>query len=98
MIQCEQCEYFHRDEATGRVHLSCNPFSTIKEEACLAKWQLLRLDGLLAAHQATLRWYQKLAPMQEKMFKMMEREIDEMDETEGWKYGYDEGEEEEKEK
>ena len=85
MIQCEQCEHFSRDEATGRVQLRCNPFSTIKEPACLEKLQLLRLDALLAAYHATLRGYQKLAPMQEKMLKMMEREIEELDETDSWK-------------
>ena len=86
MIQCKDCEYFSRDEATGRIILRCDPFSTIKEPQCLEKWQLIRLDGLLQAYQTTLRWYQKLAPMQEKMFKFMEREMDDIDEADSWKY------------
>ena len=85
MIQCEGCEYFSRDPH-GRIVLKCDPFSTIKEPACLDKWQLLRLDGLFQAYQATLRWYQKLAPMQEKMFEFMKREMEDIDDAESWKY------------
>lgn len=95
MIQCQDCEFFSRDEATGRITLRCNPFSTIKEPACLEKWQLMRLDGLLQAYHATLRWYQKLAPMQEKMFEMMKREMDDIDQADEWKYQYDENENDE---
>ncbi len=89
MLQCEQCEYFHRD-AQGRIQLKCDPFSTIKEPECLQKWQLLRQDALLQAYHAMLAWYQKLAPMQEKMFQYMKREMDEMDDAESWKYTDDE--------
>ena len=85
MLQCKDCEFFSRDSA-GRIMLRCDPFSTIKDPSCLEKWQLLRLDGLLQAYQATLRWYQKLAPMQEKMFEFMKREMDDIDEADSWKY------------
>ena len=85
MIQCESCEYFSRDEASGRIMLRCDPFRTIKEPACLEKWQLLRLDALLQSYHATLRGQQKLAPMQEKMFKFLKREMDDIDESEGWR-------------
>jgi hypothetical protein len=85
MIQCQDCEFFVRDES-GRIMLRCDPFSTIKEPACLEKWQLLRLDGLLQAYQTTLRWYQKLAPLQEKMFDYMRREMEDLDEADRWKY------------
>ena len=86
MLQCKDCEYFQQDEKTGRVTLRCNPFSTIKEPACLEKLQLLRLDGLLQAYQVMLRWYQQLGPMQKKMFDMMQREMDDIDESNKWKY------------
>ena len=89
MLQCKDCEFYYRDEQTGRMMLRCDPFSTIKEEACLYKWQLVRLDGLLQAYHSTLRWYQKLAPMQEKMFEMMQREIDDIDDADSWKSNYD---------
>jgi len=85
MLPCKDCEFFSKDEATGRIMLRCDPFSTIKEPACLEKWQLLRLDGLLQAYHATLRWYQKLAPMQEKMFEIMKREMEDFDQADDWK-------------
>ncbi|MBS3734594.1 MAG: hypothetical protein KGY99_06670 [Phycisphaerae bacterium] len=89
MIQCENCQYFHRDE-DGRVSFTCDPFSTIVEPECLQKWQLLKTNQLVAGYQAMLKYYQKLAPMQEKMMKFMEREIDDMNESEKWKLDEDE--------
>ena len=89
MLQCQDCEFFQQDEKSGRITLRCNPFSNIKEPSCLEKWQLMRLDGLLQAYQVTLSWYQKLAPMQEKMFEMMKREMDDVDEADSWKLNYD---------
>ena len=86
MLQCKECEYFHRDEATGRITLGCDLFNTIKEPACLEKMQLLRLDALLQSYQSLLQWYQKLAPMQEKMFDMIKREMDDVDDADSWKY------------
>ena len=88
MIQCNDCEYFHRD-ATGNPKLMCDPFVNIKEPECLTKWQFFKLDTMVQAYQATLAVYQRLAPMQEKMFRHMEREIDEIDEADKWKLGYD---------
>ena len=93
MIQCKDCEFFSRDKETGRITLRCDPFSTIKEPACLEKLQLMRLDGLLQMYSAMLRWNQKLAPMQEKLFDFMEREIQDADEGESWKYDTDKDEE-----
>ncbi len=90
MLQCKDCEYFSRDEATGRIMLKCDPFSTIKEPECLEKMQLLRMDALLHCYQATLQWHQKLAPMQKKMFEFMKREMDDLEESDGWKYDDDE--------
>ena len=86
MIHCTDCEHFHRGPG-GQVGFSCDPFSTIKEPECLVKWQLLKLDVLARSHQATLDMYRRLAPLQEKMFRQMERELDEQDDAESWKYG-----------
>ena len=84
MIQCKDCEYceFGPD---GRRSLKCDPFTNIKEPECIAKWQLIRLDMLLASYQGMLKWYGKLAPLQDKLFKFMEREINEIDESDSWK-------------
>lgn len=94
MMQCKDCEYFVQGPA-GQFTLRCDPFSTIKEPECLAKWQLLRIDAQLAkldmmvrAYQATLDMYKRLAPLQEKMFRHMEREIDEADDADSWKRTY----------
>lgn len=88
MIQCEQCEFFHRGP-DGHASFSCDPFSTIKEPECLAKWQLAKITQLVSAYQSTLEYYRKLAPMQEKMFKVMEREIDDISEADQWKVDED---------
>ena len=84
MIQCEECEFFHRGP-DGQAVFTCDPFSTIKEPECLAKWQLAKMSQLVTVYQSTLNYYRKLAPMQEKMFKVMEREIDDMSEADRWK-------------
>lgn len=84
MIQCEQCEFFHRGPG-GEVSFACDPFSTVKEPECLAKWQLMKITQMVAAYQSTLNYYHKLAPMQEKMFKVMEKEIDDINEGDKWK-------------
>jgi len=84
MIQCDNCEYCHRSEA-GEISFSCDPFRNIKEPECLQKWQLLKINQMVASYQATLDHYRKLAPMQEKMFKVMENELDGMNESEKWK-------------
>jgi hypothetical protein len=95
MIQCEQCEYFRR-EAGGRVSFACDPFGTIKEPECLQKWTLLRLaeltqktERMVTAYEATLAVYKRFEPLQEKMFRHMEREIDETEESDSWKYDED---------
>ncbi len=93
MIQCRDCEFFSRGP-DGSVVLRCDPFATIKEPECLAKWQLLRLDTMVRAYQATLQIYQRLAPLQEKMIRHMEQEIDEAEEADSWKKQYDDDEDE----
>ena len=84
MINCQDCEYFQRGP-DGTVIFRCDPFATIKEPECLIKCQLLKLQTMVRSYQATLRIYQTLAPMQEKMFRHMEREIDDLDESEKWR-------------
>ena len=84
MIQCNQCEHFQRGPG-GQIRLTCDPFSTIKEPECLNKWQLIKIDLMVQAYHATLDMYRRLAPLQEKMFRHMEREIDDADEADRWK-------------
>jgi hypothetical protein len=91
MIQCSECEFFVRGPA-GQVMFRCDPFVNIKEPECIQKWQLIKIDTMVRSYQATLDMYRRLAPLQEKMFKQMEREIDELDEGESWKYGEEDGE------
>jgi hypothetical protein len=47
---------------------------------------------LVASYQGMLSWYGKLAPLQDKIIRYMQREIDEIDETERWKLDVDEDE------
>lgn len=99
MIQCKDCEFFHRNEA-GEIAFSCDPFSTVVEPECLTKWQIIKINQMVAGYQATLNFYRQMAPMQEKIFKVMQRELDDADEGEKWKVdeedepeeGTDEGE------
>jgi len=84
MIQCSDCEFFKRSES-GEVGFSCDPFNNIKESDCLRKWQLIKINQMVAGYQATMKYNEKMAPLQEKVFNMMEKEIDAMDETEKWK-------------
>ncbi len=85
MIQCRDCEYFVRGPG-GEVGFRCDPFATVKEPECLVKWQLLKLEMMVRSYQATVEMYRRLAPLQEKMFRHMEREIDEADQADSWKY------------
>jgi hypothetical protein len=92
MLQCKDCEYGGQ-QADGSVQLRCDPFATIKEPECLVKWQLIQLNVIAESHRATLDMYRKFAPMQEKMLRHMEHEIDEASEADKWTY--DEEDEEE---
>ena len=69
MLKCKECEFYSRDETTGQVMLKCDPFDTVKEPECLAKMQLMRLEAMMQMQHATMRWQQRMTPMQEKMFK-----------------------------
>jgi len=93
MIQCKECEFYHVSP-TGEVAFACDPFTNVKEPSCLLKWQLVRLNHMAAAYQAMLDFNRKLAPLQEKMFKIMEREIEDLNESDKWKVD-EKGEEEE---
>jgi hypothetical protein len=84
MIQCKDCE-FCEIGSDGRRTLKCDPFINIKEPECVAKWQLIRLDMLLASYQSMLKWYGKLAPLQDKIFKYMKREIEDLEDADNWK-------------
>ena len=84
MIQCKDCEFCQMG-ADGQVSLKCNPFTNIREPECLVKWQLLRLDLMTRAYMMTVAEYRKLAPLQEKLYRRMSREMDEMDDNDSWK-------------
>ncbi|MBE3123445.1 MAG: hypothetical protein IMZ65_01425 [Planctomycetes bacterium] len=84
MIQCQDCEFCEM-APDGQVRLRCNPFKNIKEPECLVKWQLLRLDLMTRAYMATISEYKKIAPLQEKLYRHMSREMDEMDEADSWR-------------
>ncbi len=92
MIQCSECELADV-QPSGRVIMHCNPLSNVKEEGCLLKWQLLKIDAMVQAYQATIQMYQRLAPLQEKMFRQIEREVDDIDEADAWKRGDDQEDE-----
>ena len=92
MIQCKDCE-FCETSPDGKRTFTCDPFVNIKEAECIAKWQLIRLDMLVASYQSMMGWYGKMAPLQDKIFKYMEREIEDIDESEKWKIEDEEDEE-----
>lgn len=89
MIQCRDCEFY---EATpdGRRIFKCDPFNDIKEPECLLKWQLLRLDMLLSGYRGMTAWQEKMAPMQDTILKYIKREIEDIDESEKWKFNEEE--------
>lgn len=96
MIQCGDCEFFVRGPE-GQMSFRCDPFANIKEPECLAKWQILRtvemlqkIERMVAAYEATLAVYKRLEPLQEKMFRRMEKEVEELEEGESWKRAADE--------
>jgi hypothetical protein len=89
MIQCEQCEFCSAGP-DGRKVFKCDPFSNVKEPECIGKWQLIRLDMLLATYQDMVKWYGRLAPLQDKIFKYVQREISDIDESDQWKLDQDE--------
>jgi hypothetical protein len=91
MIQCKECEFCEMD-GKGQVQLKCNPFTSIKEPECLLKWQLLRLDLMTRAYMMTIAEYRKIAPLQEKLYRRMSREMEDMDEADSWKHDGEEGE------
>ena len=94
MIQCKDCE-FCQIGPDGKKAFKCDPFSTIIEAECIAKWQLIRLDMLASNYQTMLEFQKRFAPLQDKIFKYMQREIDDIDESDNWKLDSEESEEDE---
>lgn len=90
MIQCKDCDLYHQ-ESDGRRIFLCDPFSNIKEPECLQKWQLLRLDMLLQAFGSMTSMQARMAPLQDKIFKYIKREIDDMEQTDKWKFDDQDG-------
>ena len=93
MIQCKDCE-FCEIASDNRRTFKCDPFSTVKEPECLAKWQLIRLDMLVASYQGMLKMQQSMAPMQDKILKYMKRELEDLDESDKWKVDEDQPDDE----
>jgi hypothetical protein len=54
MIQCKDCE-FCEIGPDGKRTFKCDPFTNIKEPECIAKWQLIRLDMLVASYRGMLK-------------------------------------------
>ena len=92
MIQCKDCELCETGPDDKRT-FKCDPFTNIKEPECIAKWQRIRLDMLASSYREMLRWQEKLAPLQDKIFKYMQREIEDIDESDRWKTEDEDGEE-----
>jgi len=84
MIQCKDCELYEED-SQGRRTFKCDPFTNIKEPECLHKWQILRLDMLVAAYRGMIGFQEKMAPMQDKILKYVKRELEDLDDSESWK-------------
>jgi hypothetical protein len=89
MLQCKDCQ-FCEITPDGRRVFKCDPFVNVVESECIQKWQLIRLDMLVASYQTMLQWYKKMEPIQSKLFKYMEREMDDIDEADRWKQDEDE--------
>jgi len=89
MIQCKECEFYDETPQGQRI-FKCDPFRTVKEPECLVKWQILKLDVLLSSFQGMTNFQQKIAPMQDKIFKYVKRELEDLDESESWKAPEDE--------
>ena len=88
MIQCKDCQFCKRSD-DGQLIFTCDPFTTIVEPECLTKWQLLRLDGMTAYFRSLQGQQQKMAPMQDKIMRYVQRELDDIDQTDNWKYEED---------
>lgn len=95
MIQCKDCKYCEIGP-DGRRKFTCDPFTNIVEPECLGKWQIIRLDMMVASYRQMLGWYQKLAPLQDKLMKYVQQEMEDLNESEKWKID-DEQEEDEQE-
>lgn len=89
MIQCKDCDLYEMGP-DGRRTFKCDPFTNIKEPECLSKWQLIRLDMLVAGYQSMLRWQKEMEPLQRRMMKYVEREMNDVDESDKWKLDEDE--------
>jgi hypothetical protein len=91
MIQCKECE-FYEVAPDGHRTFKCDPFTNVKEPECLGKWQLLRLDMLVAGYRGLLSWNERMGPLQDKIFKYVQRELDDISESDRWKLDDEEDE------
>ena len=91
MIQCDQCEFFEKSP-TGEVIFRCDPFSNIKEPECISKWQLIKTNQMIACYKRTISHQDQIAPLQEKMFKFMENELNDLEQANSWRESLDDDE------
>ena len=85
MIQCKDCELCEIGIDGKRV-FKCDPFLNIKEPECIQKWQLIRLDMLVSSYHQMIRIQNRFAPLQDKIMRYMKRELNDMEESDGWKF------------
>jgi len=96
MIQCKDCEFYEIGPDRRKL-FKCDPFSNIKEPECLQKWQVIKLDMLLGGYKSMLTWQERMSPVQDKILKYVQRELEDIDEAERWKVDDEEGEEDDME-
>ena len=83
-MQCKDCE-FSKVTSTGKRIFLCDPFENIVESQCIIKWQLIKIDQLLDAQSRQLRSQVSMAPLQSKIMKYIEREIQDLEDSDDWK-------------
>ncbi len=52
----------------------------------MQKWQLLRLDMMVSGFQSMRMFQQKMEPMQDKLYKYVQRELDDIEDADSWKF------------
>lgn len=81
MIQCKDCELC----VDGQ--LTCNPAENIKEEACLLKWQLLKLNDIDRRLEESQALSNHMMPRMEKLLEHQERNAASEEDIDSWKHG-----------
>ena len=77
MIQCKNCEHYKNGE------LTCDPASTIKEEACLLKWMFIKLTNI----EQSVAVNDDMVSRVDKLMQHAEHRVDEEQRSESWRSG-----------